>query len=215
MIPGGERIPERLAQHEGVRQQPQGAQVRGLRRHHLEKALRRMRRARMESPALSPGLGPRLLPSAPRTRALGRPPPASAAPGHSGCPGGRWLARPEAPATECCEGPGDGRRWELPRRLLKWDPRPHRPPTAPLTARLRGRSGTVVLESRWRIREVPCPPPLAGPCCLLGLSRHPGAQQPSPSCRGSSQFCSFISSSSSSSLWKEKGMEFLKTQLFT
>ena len=66
VIPGGECVPERLAQHEGVGQQPQGAQVRGLRRHHLEQALRRMRRARMESPAPSPGLGPRLLPSTPR-----------------------------------------------------------------------------------------------------------------------------------------------------
>ena len=180
VIPGGERIPERLAQHEGVCQQPQGAQVRGLRRHHLEKALRRMRRVRMESPARSPGLRPRLLPSAPRTRALGRPPPASAAPGHSGCPRGRWLARPEAPATACCEGPGDGRRRELPRRLLKRDPRPHRPPTAPLTARLRGRSGTAVLESRRRVREVPCPPqPVSAGTPGPSSPHHPAGAAPS------------------------------------
>ena len=97
-------------------------------------------------------------------RAQGRPPPASAAPGHSGCPGGRWLAQPEAPATACFEGPGDGRRWELPQRLLKPDPHPHRPPTAPLTARLRGRSGKAVLESRQAHQGSPVPH-LAGPRC--------------------------------------------------
>lgn len=39
MVPGGERVPERLAQHEGVCQQPQGAQVGGLGRDHLKQAL--------------------------------------------------------------------------------------------------------------------------------------------------------------------------------
>lgn len=118
-----------------------------------------MRRPRMESPAPNLGLGPKLLPSVPSTRAQGRPPPASAAPGHSGCPGGRWLAQPEAPATACSEGPADGRRWELPQRFLMRDPRPHRPPTAPLTALLRGRSGKAVLESRRGTSGKSCAPP--------------------------------------------------------
>lgn len=40
VVPGGECVPESLAQHKGVSQQPQGAQVGGFGCHHLKQALR-------------------------------------------------------------------------------------------------------------------------------------------------------------------------------
>lgn len=58
------------------------------------------------------------------------------------------FAQPEAPATGCCGVQGVVGKWAHLQHLLEKDSHPHRPPTAPLTGQLLGRSGTEVLGDK-------------------------------------------------------------------
>lgn len=90
------------------------------------------------------------------------------------------FAQPEAPATGCCEVQGVVGKWAHLQHLLEKDSHPHRPPTAPLTARLLGRSGTEVLEGKHSTSGKPrAPKPF--PHCLMvtaGTLRSRGPHHP-------------------------------------